>query len=436
MLCRAHVGRSHLTLVASAIRLAESIGLHRDGTEYERDPIAVHVRRLIWYQLCILDIRTTESAAPRPLIRRKEYSTGFPLNVDDDDLDYCDQSSHKFTDMTSCLVDMRCIEVIRSLYKDRASNKRVEDGRVSLDPLLTRVADFREKLLKDYGDFLDERVPIQQFTKLKIDLYTSRMYAIILQHYEYHAKVELPGKQTVTLLFISNTNTKFLARLLHIFITRGIDNLEVSMAIGTNPTFKPWQWYLGAIHQHHYALGMLMEFHMRPEQQEAERVWKCLDWVFDVPPTYRPLAKQEKSRLVLIQIRDQLIKYVATQRLRCSTKITNATILLDNLSLEQDTSSDESVSHPGSTVGNVSASPIASHGFLDDMKPLSPTPGWLPHSLPEEPARLLLLAIEGRDEEDKKRGRPRNWVCRYSDFSHHGRKRLNLTVEAYGRDAL
>ena len=179
-----------------------------------------------------------------------------------------------------------------------------------------------------------------------------------------------------------------------------------------------------------------MEFHMRPEQQEAERVWKCLDWVFDVPPTYRPLAKQEKSRLVLIQIRDQLIKYVATQRLRCSTKITNATILLDNLSLEQDTSSDESVSHPGSTVGNVSASPIASHGFLDDMKPLSPTPGWLPHSLPEEPARLLLLAIEGRDEEDKKRGRPRNWVCRYSDFSHHGRKRLNLTVEAYGRDAL
>ena len=96
--------------------------------------------------------------------------------------------------MTSSLVDMRCIEVIRSLYKDRANRQRVEEGRVSLDQLLTRVADFREKLLKEYRNFLDERVPIQHFTKLKIDLYTSRMYAIILQHYEYHAKSEMPGK--------------------------------------------------------------------------------------------------------------------------------------------------------------------------------------------------------------------------------------------------
>ena len=411
VLCREYVGRSHLTLVASAIRLAESIGLNRDGTEYDRDPIAVHVRRLIWYQLCILDTRTTESAAPRPLIRRKEYSTEFPLNVDDDDLDYCDQSSDRFTDMTSSLVDMRCIEVIRSLYKDRANNRRVEDGRVSMDALLTRIADFREKLLKDYGDFLDERVPIQHFTKLKIDLYTSRMYAIVLQHYLYHVKVELPGKQTVTHLFVSNTYTKFTARLLDIFVARGIENLEVSMAIGTNPMFKPWQWYLCTIHQHHYALGLLMELQMRPEQQESERAWKCLDWVFDVPPKYRPLPKQEKSRLVLTEIRDQLIKYVATQRLRCSSYINNATIPLDNLAFGQDTSSDESMSYPGSTVGNVSASPTASHSLLDDMKPLSPAPGWLP------PTRSLVEAVEGRNEGSKKRGRPRDWVCRYSDIS-------------------
>ena len=325
--------------------------------------------------------------------------------------------------MTSCLVDMRCIEVIRSLYKDRASNRMVEDGGVSLDALLTRVSDFREKLLKDYGDFLDETVPIQHFTKLKIDLYSSRMYSIVLQHYLHHAKVELPGEQIVTFYFLSNTYTKFSARLLRLFVARGIENLEVSMAIGTNPIFRPWQWYLGAIHQHHYAFGMLMEFHMRPEQQEAERVWKCLEWVFDVPPKYRPLAMQEKSRLVLTEIRDQLIEYAATQRLRCARNITDATTLLDNLSFEQDTSSDESVSYPvSSTVGTFSVSPVGSHGLPDDMKPLLHTPGWLPHSLPEEPTRSLSRAAKAWDEENKKRERLRYWVCRYSGFSRQRRK--------------
>ena len=405
-----------MTLVASAIRLAESIGLHRDGTEYERDPIAVHVRRLIWYQLCILDIRTTESAAPRPLIRRTEYTTEFPLNVNDDDLEHWNQNIDGFTDMTSSLVDMRCIEVIRSLYKDRANNRRGEDGRGILDRLLTRVVEFREKLLTDYGDFLDERVPIQHFTKSKIDLYTSRMYAIILERYEYHAKAELPSKQTITLSF-SNIDTRFPAHLLHIFVARGIDNLEVSMFMGTNPMFKPWQWYLGAIHQHHYALGMLMEFHVRPEQHGAERVWKCLDWVFDVHPMYRPLATQDKSRLVLTEIRDQLIKYLATQRLRCSLRITNAAMALNDFQLEQDSLSNESVSYSESTMGNSSASPIASRGLLDDMKPLPPTPGWLSHLSTEEPTRSLLLAVERPDEANKKSEMPRDWVRRYSDFS-------------------
>ena len=321
--------------------------------------------------------------------------------------------------MTSTLVDMRCIEVIRSLYKDRANNKRVEDGRVSLDHLLARVANFREELLKDYGDFLNEGIPIQQFTRLKIDLYTSRMYAIIIQHYEYHARIKLPSKQTMTLPLISNTDTKLTARLLHIFIDRGIDNLEVSMAIGTNPLFKPWQWYLGAIHQHHYALGMLMEFHMRPEQEEAKRVWKCLDWVFDVPPTHRPLAEQYKSRLILTQIRDQLINYVATQRLRCSTEINNASISLDSLPPEQGTSSDEYVSHLGSTVDNGSISPVASHGLPYDMRTLQSISGWHSHLLPEEPTRSLLLAVEGRNERNKQAGMPINWVCRYSDLSRH-----------------
>ena len=189
-----------MTLVASAVRLAESIGLHRDGKEYGYSPIAVHVRRQVWHQLCFLDIRTTESVGPRPVIRAEDYSTDVPLNVNDYDAEHEGQDRDSFTDMTSSIVDMRCVEAIRSLYPDRANIQTVDDGKIPLDQLLSKVEEFREKLLKEYGSMIDERVPIQRFTRLKIDLYTSRMYAMIFQRHWFNAHSELPSESTPLLL--------------------------------------------------------------------------------------------------------------------------------------------------------------------------------------------------------------------------------------------
>lgn len=85
-LIRAEVSRAHSALVGTAIRLAECMGLHRDGTHYNLKPIDVHVRRMIWHQLCFLDMRTCEATGPRPQIRKDDYDTRFPLNVNDADL--------------------------------------------------------------------------------------------------------------------------------------------------------------------------------------------------------------------------------------------------------------------------------------------------------------------------------------------------------------
>ena len=61
------------------------MGLHRDPSTYSSNPVEIQVRRLIWYQICFLDLRTCEATGPRPQIRRDEYDTRFPLNVDDDE---------------------------------------------------------------------------------------------------------------------------------------------------------------------------------------------------------------------------------------------------------------------------------------------------------------------------------------------------------------
>ncbi len=85
-LIRAEVSRAHSALVGTAIRLAECMGLHRDGSFYAMSAVDVHVRRMIWHQLCFLDMRTCEATGPRPQIRKDDYDTRPPLNVADADL--------------------------------------------------------------------------------------------------------------------------------------------------------------------------------------------------------------------------------------------------------------------------------------------------------------------------------------------------------------
>jgi len=62
------------------------LGLHRDGSHYNMSAVETHVRRILWHQLCILDMRTCEATGPRPQIRKDDYDTHFPLNVNDEDL--------------------------------------------------------------------------------------------------------------------------------------------------------------------------------------------------------------------------------------------------------------------------------------------------------------------------------------------------------------
>lgn len=122
------VSRVHSVLTGSLIRLAECMGLHRDPTLYTSSPIEIHVRRLLWYQICFLDLRTCEAIGPRPQIRPDEYDTQFPVNIDDDDLDRAEQGDFgidttkdraTFTDMTLVRMRFETHEMQRLMWMER-----------------------------------------------------------------------------------------------------------------------------------------------------------------------------------------------------------------------------------------------------------------------------------------------------------------------------
>jgi hypothetical protein len=170
------------------------MGLHRDGTEYGLKPIETHVRRMIWYQLCFLDIRTCEAQGPRPGIRLDEFDTKFPLNVDDVELEQPIapvEDATRWTDMTFSLMRMECSEMMRILWFDRP---RLEKKQVSLTAVLGKIENFRKIMHEKYLPLMDENIPIQLCAKTWMSILLTRMHIMILHRYHNSVAFRIPGK--------------------------------------------------------------------------------------------------------------------------------------------------------------------------------------------------------------------------------------------------
>lgn len=91
--------------------------------------------------------------------------------------------------------------------------------------------------------------------------------------------------------------------------------MAIAKEIETSESLKPWLWYAGALHQHHFALPMLVEFFMHPYRKGAAFAWNYLDWVFEVPS--EQANDLQKARRLLTKARNEMRAYSAAKRLRC-----------------------------------------------------------------------------------------------------------------------
>ena len=293
------------------------MGLHRDGTEYGLGPIETHVRRMLWYQLCCLDIRTCEAQGPRPGIRADEFDTQFPLNVDDAQLEhphYPTESESRWTDMTLSLIRMECNEIIRVVWVDRP---RLEKKKISLTAVLGKVEKFRRMMKENYMYFIDDRVPIQRAGRLIFEIQSLRMHAMILHRYHNSVAYSIPGMCPLSGDYVATLANR-IDRLRQIIITSGVTVMESAIELETSPALSTWAWYAGAIQQYHYALLILIEIYAFPMRKEADRIWACLDYIYEVPPG---MNREQKGRWIITQIRDKTSVYMGARKARAPAKI-------------------------------------------------------------------------------------------------------------------
>ncbi|KAK4233822.1 hypothetical protein C8A03DRAFT_19171 [Achaetomium macrosporum] len=303
-LCRDEVSRSHSVLVGAAVRMAECMGLHRDGSAYGLNPLEAQVRRLVWHQLCFLDVRTCEAQGPKPAIRREDYDTAMPVNCEDEDLTpqvtNPPAPSERWTSMLLSIIRFEINEMMRNIWTDR---RKLELRKTTLTAMLSKVENFRKQMFEKYSRWLNVRVPIQKYAKLVMQLLTYRLHVMVL--HPYH----------------SNTANPLPERLNGLLVTSGIEIIETAIQLESNPLFRDWAWYLGAYQQYQIALLLATEIYYRPNRKDAERIWPCLDWVFQLDPN---APREQKILQILTEIMGKANLYMGLRRVRAPVTINRA----------------------------------------------------------------------------------------------------------------
>ncbi|KAF2641433.1 hypothetical protein P280DRAFT_498255 [Massarina eburnea CBS 473.64] len=313
-LCRAEVSRAHSALAGTCIRLAECMGLHRDPTSYTKNPVEIQVRRLIWFQIAFLDLRTSEAIGPRPQIRRDEYDTHFPLNVDDEELERAAQSdqqvikdSKHFTAMTITRMRLECYEMYRFMWTERPKlEKRNESGekKTTLTSLLSRIQAFTAGIEKTYLPMMSKSNPQHVAAMEMYGILSSRLYVMLLHPFASNDKRSMPE------------------RLRQIMLSSCIMIVEHTMNIESQPALAQYSWYVGALHQYHSSLLLMSEMYVTPPDPVfSDRAWKCLDYTFDLPAGLGP---HTKGRMVLSELARRTSAYASVRGLRAPTAMPHA----------------------------------------------------------------------------------------------------------------
>lgn len=322
-MCRGEISRAHSALVGTAVRLAECIGLHRDPEEYGIGPLEAHSRRTLWYQICFLDLRTSETHGPRQAIRRDQFSTKFPLNVDDSDFQQPGSivldDRPQWTDMTFTRLRFECIELLRILNADRA---RLQKGSTSLTHILRKIEAFRKATYDKYGAmiYVPDQKPIQRAAHLMLSIFLCRAHVSVLHIFLYDPTVCVPD------------------RLRQVALSTALQLAEDGMELDIAPDLQAWRWYTGAYHQYQSTLFLLVDVIVHPRCEEADRIWRCLDYVFETTALYsserfetngeKILAHRAyKASYILQQIRDRLEAFREMRKPRVSVKMRLAPVL-------------------------------------------------------------------------------------------------------------
>ena len=255
------------TLTGLIVRLAQTIGIHRDGTHFGLSPFEIEMRRRLWWQICLLDVRASEDHGCDPTIIEQAFDTKIPLNINDVDIspettDFPPERQG-CTDITFCLIRFEVANTFRRLNyvppgPPRACSEMTSNA--TLQDKEQWIRDCHQRLEEKYLKHCDMSVPLFWVTATIARLMMSKMWLMVYHPFQRENGAAGLSEETREKLFITS-----------------LENIEYSILLETEARTMKWGWLFKTYMQWHALACLLSELCKHTHGDLVDRAWAAIE---------------------------------------------------------------------------------------------------------------------------------------------------------------
>ena len=258
------------TLTGLLIRLAQGLGIHRDGQQFGLSPFETELRRRLWWQISSLDARASEDQGSDPSIAEQSFDTKFPLNINDEDIDpsmkETPEEHEGATEMTFDLIRYSMgVTVKRLSYASPGEGRcRTMNASLGIEDKEHMIEDLHQYLEKKYLKHCDMSVPLHWVAATVARLILAKMWLVV--HHPFSrsdAGAGLP-QETKDRLFRTS-----------------LEVIEFSRLLETEKTTLRWGWLFRTYVQWHAIAFVISQLCIRTIGPEVDKAWMVIEGVFD-----------------------------------------------------------------------------------------------------------------------------------------------------------
>ncbi|KAF7169140.1 hypothetical protein CNMCM5623_001927 [Aspergillus felis] len=268
LLCYRHHngGRSGWILNGIVLRMAQCIGLHRDGEQFHLPPFECEIRRRLWYQILNYDARVSEDHALSTNGFGGFSDTKMPLNVDDRDIyptmEVAPVLEPRWREMTLFLVAAEMNQALQKVYQLSVAVLNGNDKMASLEQLLRTIT----TRIKDcYLQHCDSNIPIQKAAVLLGQVQIGKLNLFVNQQY-------LRGLSAEESAARATEQTLLLA----------CDTIDIGNELKTDELLSKFHWLFSAFTQYHLLTYTLWHLCVQPGVRCVDRAWQVVDRSFEL----------------------------------------------------------------------------------------------------------------------------------------------------------